>query len=43
VLAAGEAKLAAFLGMLTLLVFWKHRPNIARLLAGTEGRIGEKG
>jgi acyl phosphate:glycerol-3-phosphate acyltransferase len=28
-----------FLGF-TLLVFWKHRENIARLLAGTESRIG---
>ena len=28
-----------FLGF-TLLVFWKHRENIARLLAGTEPRVG---
>ena len=28
-----------FLGF-TLLVFWKHRENIARLFAGTEPRIG---
>ena len=28
-----------FLGF-TLLVFWKHRENIARLLAGTEARVG---
>jgi glycerol-3-phosphate acyltransferase PlsY len=28
-----------FLGI-TLLVFWKHRANIARLFAGTEPRIG---
>lgn len=28
-----------FLGF-TLLVFWKHRENIGRLLAGTEPRIG---
>jgi len=28
-----------FLGF-TLLVFWKHRSNIGRLLAGTEPRIG---
>jgi glycerol-3-phosphate acyltransferase PlsY len=28
-----------FLGF-TLLVFWKHRDNIARLLAGTESRVG---
>lgn len=28
--------------ILALLVFWKHRPNIARLMAGTEPRIGQK-
>ncbi|MEO7827350.1 MAG: glycerol-3-phosphate 1-O-acyltransferase PlsY [Allosphingosinicella sp.] len=28
-----------FLGF-TLLVFWKHRENIARLFAGTESRVG---
>ncbi|MCU0830309.1 MAG: glycerol-3-phosphate 1-O-acyltransferase PlsY [Rhizobiaceae bacterium] len=43
VLAAGDMTLAAFLGILTLLVFWKHRPNIQRLMAGTESRIGQKG
>jgi glycerol-3-phosphate acyltransferase PlsY len=36
------------LGMLvmvamTALLWWKHRPNIERLLAGTEGKIGQKG
>ncbi|MFY8115229.1 MAG: glycerol-3-phosphate 1-O-acyltransferase PlsY [Rhabdaerophilum sp.] len=31
-----------FLAMAALL-WWKHRPNIERLLAGTEGRIGQKG
>jgi glycerol-3-phosphate acyltransferase PlsY len=31
-----------FLGF-TLLVFWKHRANIARLAAGTEPRIGRNG
>jgi len=34
---------AIVLGMvLTLLVFWRHRANIARLRAGTEPRIGAK-
>lgn len=28
--------------LLTVLVFWKHRANIGRLLAGTEPRIGRK-
>ncbi|MBF0368680.1 MAG: glycerol-3-phosphate 1-O-acyltransferase PlsY [Magnetococcales bacterium] len=27
----------------TPLVFWRHRPNIKRLLEGTEPRIGKKG
>ncbi|MDT8328648.1 MAG: glycerol-3-phosphate 1-O-acyltransferase PlsY [Roseovarius sp.] len=29
--------------VLTLLVFWRHRSNIARLKAGTEPKIGQKG
>src|SRR6056297_2263888 len=28
--------------ILTLLVFWRHRENIARLRAGTEPKIGKK-
>lgn len=28
---------------LTLLIFWRHRGNIARLRAGTEPKIGQKG
>ena len=32
-----------FLGMvLTVLVYWRHMPNIARLNAGTEPKIGKK-
>jgi glycerol-3-phosphate acyltransferase PlsY len=36
---------ALSLAMLVMaaLLWWKHRPNIERLLAGTEGRIGQKG
>lgn len=30
-------------GILTVLVFWRHRENIARIRAGTESRIGQKG
>jgi glycerol-3-phosphate acyltransferase PlsY len=38
--AVGRFDLALlFLGF-SLLVFWKHRANVARLLAGTEPRIG---
>ncbi|MBF0155353.1 MAG: glycerol-3-phosphate 1-O-acyltransferase PlsY [Magnetococcales bacterium] len=29
-------------GAITLLVFWRHRANIRRLLTGTEPRIGQK-
>lgn len=29
--------------VMAALLWWKHRPNIERLLAGTEGRIGQKG
>ena len=37
---AGRLDLALlFLGF-TLLVFWKHRANLARLFAGTEPRVG---
>lgn len=40
VLGQGQALL---LGVaLTLLIFWRHRTNIARLRAGTEPRIGQK-
>jgi glycerol-3-phosphate acyltransferase PlsY len=38
----GHPALAALFAVLTLLLFYKHRENIARLQAGTEGRIGEK-
>lgn len=34
---------AALSGALTLLIYIKHRPNIERLLAGTEGKIGARG
>jgi glycerol-3-phosphate acyltransferase PlsY len=31
-----------FAAVLALLIFWRHSANIARLLAGTEPRIGDK-
>jgi glycerol-3-phosphate acyltransferase PlsY len=34
---------AMALAVMALLVIWKHRANIARLLIGTEPRIGQKG
>jgi glycerol-3-phosphate acyltransferase PlsY len=39
----GHPALAALFAVLTLLLFYMHRENIARLQAGTEGRIGQKG
>jgi acyl phosphate:glycerol-3-phosphate acyltransferase len=38
----GNAQNAILLLLIALLIIWKHRPNITRLLAGTEGRIGQK-
>jgi glycerol-3-phosphate acyltransferase PlsY len=36
----GRFDLALLFAGFTLLVFWKHRENIARLAAGTEPRVG---
>ena len=38
----GESLLAAIFAALTAIVWLKHRANIRRLLAGTEGRIGHR-
>jgi acyl phosphate:glycerol-3-phosphate acyltransferase len=38
----GQLSLAALFAVLTLLVFFVHRENIKRLLAGTESKIGQK-
>ena len=38
----GHSALAALFGVLTLLLFYMHRENIKRLLAGTEGKIGQR-
>jgi glycerol-3-phosphate acyltransferase PlsY len=40
---SGDLRLALFAAALAALIAWRHRPNIARLLAGTEPRIGRKG
>lgn len=51
VAAAASTIWAVFLGygaalalgvVLTLLIFWRHRANIARIRAGTEPKIGQK-
>ncbi|MCI5075822.1 glycerol-3-phosphate 1-O-acyltransferase PlsY [Oricola sp.] len=39
----GLTKLGLLYCVLTALVFWKHRANISRLLAGQESKIGGKG
>jgi glycerol-3-phosphate acyltransferase PlsY len=39
----GERRMAEMAVLLALLLWWKHFENIRRLLAGTEGRIGQKG
>ncbi|AOZ68367.1 glycerol-3-phosphate acyltransferase [Rhodobacter xanthinilyticus] len=39
----GPAGLAIAASLMTAVVFWRHRPNIARILAGTEPKIGKKG
>ena len=41
--ALGRPAEALLFGLLGLLLWWKHAPNIRRLLDGTEGRIGLKG
>lgn len=38
----GQMHLVILLVACSLIVFWKHRENIQRLMAGTEPRIGKK-
>ena len=40
--AFGRADFGVLFIALALIVFWRHRGNIARLLAGTEPRVGRK-
>ncbi|WP_332696453.1 glycerol-3-phosphate 1-O-acyltransferase PlsY [Bosea sp. (in: a-proteobacteria)] len=37
-----EPQMAGMMAVLTVLLWFMHRENIARLLAGSEGRIGQK-
>ena len=39
----GADKIAAVMALMTVISWYKHRANIARLTAGTEGKIGAKG
>ena len=41
--AMGERQMAELFIVLVALLWWKHRENIKRLAAGSEGRIGQKG
>ena len=38
----GQTTVAAVLAGLALVLIWKHRDNIQRIMAGTEPRIGQK-
>ena len=38
-----DPQAAALMAILTVLLWFMHRENIARLLAGSEGKIGQKG
>ena len=40
---SGQLLPAQLFTLLSLLVFWKHRANIVRLLQGNESRIGARG
>ncbi len=41
--ALGRYEFALAFALMSVLVFYRHRANIARLRAGTEGKIGAKG
>ena len=38
----GHVQWAELFALLTLITFWRHRENIARLFKGEEGKIGKK-
>jgi glycerol-3-phosphate acyltransferase PlsY len=38
----GHGEQAPVIAMMAALLWWKHRENIARLISGTESRIGQK-
>ncbi|OJT95878.1 MAG: glycerol-3-phosphate acyltransferase [Rhizobium sp. 63-7] len=39
----GAEKVALVLALMTIITWWKHKPNIERLILGTESKIGKKG
>ena len=42
IMFTGNGTMLVLGALLTLLVFWRHRANIARIKAGTEPKIGQK-
>jgi glycerol-3-phosphate acyltransferase PlsY len=38
-----KPEMALAMALLTVITWWKHKPNIERLILGTESRIGDKG
>nr|WP_316653615.1 glycerol-3-phosphate 1-O-acyltransferase PlsY [uncultured Gellertiella sp.] len=39
----GRPEMALAMALLTIITWWKHKPNIERLILGTESKIGDKG
>ena len=39
----GVEEAALVTAAMTVITFWRHKANIERLIAGTEGKIGQKG
>lgn len=39
----GRPEMALAMALLTIITWWKHKPNIERLILGTETKIGKKG
>ena len=39
----GSEKIAFVMAIMTVISWMKHEANIKRLIAGTEGKIGQKG
>jgi glycerol-3-phosphate acyltransferase PlsY len=38
----GADRVAVFIAIMAALLLWRHKKNIANLMAGTESRIGQK-
>jgi len=42
-LVGGGGLITAVLALLSLVLFWRHRENVRRLLRGEESRVGSRG